>query len=307
MVPAAAGTPQYSGNFIPEIWSGSLLVKYYALSVFPGIANTKYEGEIKEQGDVINIRTTADVVINTHAKGQKLDIQHPDNPMITFPIRKALSFSFICNDIDKHQSDIDLMGDWSRDAGEKMRIAIDELGLGDVYADAHADNVGSTAGKESGSYNMGVSGTPKIISKENILEYTIDYGTILDEQDVPDDSRWTTFPAWMSNLLKKSDIKDVSMTGDSKSSIRHGRLGTIDTLELFKSNKIKKVTDGSYTVYYPMAGHKDAISFAAQMTEMDTLKAQSTFGRIVRGLNVFDYKVLKPEALVTGYVRKGTA
>lgn len=45
-VTAAAGTPQYSGTFIPEIWSGKLLVKFYAATVLAAISNTDYEGEI---------------------------------------------------------------------------------------------------------------------------------------------------------------------------------------------------------------------------------------------------------------------
>jgi len=44
MIAAAAGTPQFSGNFIPEKWSRMLLVKYYIASIFPGMANTYYEG-----------------------------------------------------------------------------------------------------------------------------------------------------------------------------------------------------------------------------------------------------------------------
>ena len=38
-------------------------------------------------------------------------------------------------------------------------------------------------------------------------------------------------------------------------------------------------------------------TFASQMTEMETLRAQSTFGNIVRGLQVYGYQVVKPEAL----------
>jgi hypothetical protein len=53
-----------------------------------------------------------------------------------------------------------------------------------------------------------------------------------------------------------------------------------------------------------MAGTRDAITFASQITNVETLRAQSTFGNIVRGLNVYGYKVAKPEALVAGYVRK---
>jgi hypothetical protein len=53
-----------------------------------------------------------------------------------------------------------------------------------------------------------------------------------------------------------------------------------------------------------MAGHKSGISFAAQMTKMESLRAESTFGTLVRGLNVYGYKVLKPEALVHLYIYK---
>ena len=44
-VGASAGTPQYSGTFVPEIWSGKLLVKFYAATVLAAISNTDYEGK----------------------------------------------------------------------------------------------------------------------------------------------------------------------------------------------------------------------------------------------------------------------
>jgi len=33
-----------SGNYIPEIWSGKLLEKFYEATVFAHISNTDYEG-----------------------------------------------------------------------------------------------------------------------------------------------------------------------------------------------------------------------------------------------------------------------
>lgn len=306
MVPAAMGMPQYSGNFIPEIWSGLLQVKYYAASIFPGIANTKYEGEIKQQGDLVKIRTRPDIVISDYIKGMNLDIQHPDNPLIEFQIRKAKYFNFICDEIDRHQSDINLMHEWSQDAGQQMRVSIDALGLGDVYADANSDNSGTTAGADSGGYNLGASGSAVTITKANVLDYIFYMMACLDEQNVPEQGRWWALPNWMNLKLKLSDLKDVSMTGDSTSTLRHGRVGGLDGAVIHKSNQIKSVLSGGTKYYYPMAGHKDAITFASQMTKMETLKTERTFGSLVRGLNVFDYSVIKDEALVTGYVTKGT-
>lgn len=304
MVPAAAGHPQYSGNFIPEIWSPLLNVKYYTASIFPGIANTKYEGAIKNVGDIVNIRQRADIDIRDYEKGMDLTVQKPDKPMITFPIRKAKYYAFTCDDIDAHQTDINMMEEWSQDAGEKLKIKIDAQGLGDVYANADSYNTGATAGVISQDFDLGASGDPLQVTKENALDFLVDLNTCLDEQDVPETQRWFAIPTWLNNRLKKSDLKDVSMTGDSSSVVRHGRVGRLDNTDVHKSNQIKRVLDGSDYCYYAMAGHIDSITFAAQMREMSSVESEKTFARIVRGLMVYDYKVLKEEALVTAYIKK---
>ena len=305
MVPAAPGTPQYSGTFIPEIWSGKLLVKFYAATVIAAITNTDYEGEIKDVGDKVIIRTVPDIVIRDYSKGQSLQIQRPESPNVELEIDKAKYFNFICDDIDKHQTDIALMDSWSRDASQQMKIIVDTEFLADVYADAHADNKGSSAGAVSGGFDLGTTGTPVVITKANVLDFIVDVGTVLTEQNVPEEDRWMVLPPWMCGTIQKSDLKDASLSGDGTSIMRNGRIGMVDRFTIYDSNLLTKVTDGAYQVFHAMAGHKSAISFAAQMTKMESLRAESTFGTLVRGLNVYGYEVLKDVSLCDLYVRKG--
>jgi len=67
-----SGHPDYSASgaskFIPEIWSGKLLVKFYDATVLPQISNTDYEGEIKNQGDKVYIRTRGSVTIKKYSR-----------------------------------------------------------------------------------------------------------------------------------------------------------------------------------------------------------------------------------------------
>ncbi len=306
MLPAASGSPQYSGNFIPEVWSGLLNEKFYLATIFPGIANTNWEGEIKNQGDKVYIRTTPDIEIHTgYVKGQKLAIDHPDKQATTWEISRGAYFSFICDSVDKHQSDLNLLEDWSADAGEQMKIEIDYEGLTDVYSYADSDNSGTTAGADSEGYDLGTSGSPVATTTDNVLDLLMDMSACLDEQSIPENNRYYALPSWITNLLKRSDLKDVSMTGDTKSPLRNGKIGEIDQIAVHKSNQIKRVMDGGYKCYYPMAGHKSAITFASQMNEMRTVEDKDVFGEIVQGLNVYDWKVVKPEGLVTAYARKG--
>lgn len=40
--PVAPGRPNYSGTFIPEIWSGKLIENFYDATVLSAISNTDY-------------------------------------------------------------------------------------------------------------------------------------------------------------------------------------------------------------------------------------------------------------------------
>lgn len=73
---------------------------------------------------------------------------------------------------------------------------------------------------------------------------------------------------------------------------------------LYLSNNIVGITEGTATLYKPIGGHSSGLTFAAQMTKMETLPNPDTFGQLVRGLNVYGYKVVEGKYLTTGVVIK---
>ena len=296
--PNAAGRPQYSGNFIPEIWSGKLIENFYDATVLAAISNTDYEGEIRQHGDTVNIRTTPEITIRTYTKGQTLQVENPDKPKLQLLIDKGEYFSCIEDDVDKVQSDIALMDNWSKDASERMKIKIDQRVLTDLLPDIASTNKGATAGRITGNIDLGTTGSPIAITKTNVLDYIVDLGTVLDEANAPEAGRFLVIPAKMAGMIKKSDLKDASITGDSMSVIRNGRLGMIDRFTIYMSHNLS-VSSGKFSL---IAGHKMGFTFASQMTNMETIRSESTFGNIVRGLQVYGYKVVKPEALAQGIV-----
>lgn len=114
-------------------------------------------------------------------------------------------WQFVADDVDKLQSDYDFIDDWATDAAQRLKIQIDTDILGAIYADAHASNQGATAGAKSGDINLGVTGTPLALDKTNILDKLIDIGTVLTEQNVPDEDRFVVLPPAMCALILKSD------------------------------------------------------------------------------------------------------
>src|ERR1700761_707965 len=69
--------PAYSGIFIPQIWSGKLVEKFYASTVLAAISNTDYEGEIKDFGDRVKIRTKPTITIRNYDADGLLALDRP--------------------------------------------------------------------------------------------------------------------------------------------------------------------------------------------------------------------------------------
>lgn len=303
--PVSPGRPNYSGNFIPEIWSGKLIENFYDATVLSAISNTDYEGEIRQYGDTVNIRTTPEITIRDYVKGQSLTVENPDKPKIQLLIDKGEYFACVEDDVDQVQSDINLMDTWSKDASERMKIKIDTRVLTDILPGVGSFNKGATAGEQSASFNLGTTGAPLTVSKDGaggttpVVDLLVDLGTVLDEANCPEQSRFVVIPAKMANLIKKSELKDASLSGDGTTMLRNGRLGMIDRFTLYVSHNLN-VSSGKYSI---IAGHKMGFTFASQMTNMETIRSESTFGNIIRGLQVYGYKVVKPEALATAVVQ----
>lgn len=302
--PVVSGRPNYSGNFIPEIWSGKLIENFYDATVLAAISNTDYEGEIRSMGDTVNIRTTPEITIRDYVKGQTLTVETPDKPKIQLVIDKGEYFACVEDDIDKIQTDVNLMDTWSKDASERMKIKIDQRVLTDLLPGIGAFNKGLTAGEQSASYNLGTTASPLTVTKDgasattSVIDLIVDLGTVLDEANCPEAGRFLVIPAKMAGLIKKSELKDASLTGDGTSVVRNGRLGMIDRFTLYVSHNLN-VSSGKTSL---IAGHKMGFTFASQMTEMETIRSESTFGNIIRGLQVYGYQVVKPEALAQAVV-----
>lgn len=293
--------PQRGGatrTFIPQIWTGRFNERFYDTTIWGECANNDFEGDLK-LGDEAIIHTVPDATISDYEKGDTLTYEDLDAPNVTMPIDFAKLFAFKIDSIDKYQASPKLMDEFMNNATMRMKLAIDAIVEGLAYLGVAAANQGATAGAVSGDINLGTDGAPLVIDKTNILDFIVDMGVVLGESETPEGSRWIHLPKKMCGLLKKSDLKDASITGDGESVMRNGRLGRIDDLTIYSCNHIAKV-GANYKI---LAGTKAAVTFASQMQEVQHLaQLESTFGQAVRGLNVFGAKVIQPTQIALGTV-----
>lgn len=300
-------SPAYTGVFIPTLWSGKLIEKFYDATVLAAIANTDYAGEITNQGDKVTIRQKPTITVSNYEANQQISVQRPSSNVVELNIDKGKYFATIVDDVMETQADLNLLGMWADDASEQMKISIDNDVLRGVATDVSADNKGATAGRISNDIDLGTTvTTPITLTSSNVIDYILDHGLVLDEQNIPETGRWMVIPSWMAAMIKKSELRDASLTGDGTTMLRNGRLGMIDRFTLYASNLLPAGTaDGLAAGETNMfAGHSHGLTFASQLTKMETIRSELTFGTIMRGLQVYGYKVTDGTALTSGIITK---
>lgn len=363
----SSASPAYSGIFIPAIWSGKFVEKFYDATLLGAIASTDYEGEIRNFGDTINIRTNPTITISPYSTDQALTVQRPSSNLVVLSINTGAYFNAVLDDVMEIQADVDLLSNWADNASEQMKVYVDQVilavgsignNVATVAANATGLNMGFGAGRLSQTINLGSStnttlqisaakyfGAPLWLARaaqgpgtsvtiygttgipatgsglnaataRGVLDFIIDAGLVLDEQRCPETGRWIALPAWTAAMIKRSAFQQAYLTGDAVSIARNGRLGMIDRFTVYVSNLLPvgsgagagaagatsaaavglatSLAAGEYAVYF---GHALGLTFASQMTKVETLRSESTFGTLLRGLQVWGSQVINPTIL----------
>lgn len=303
---AYSGTA-YSGTFIPALWSGKLAQKFYAATVFGEIANTDWQGDISGMGDTVIINTIPTVTINDYQIGQNLAYEIPAPSTISLVINKGKYFGVNVNNVLELQAKPKLMDMFTNDASMQMKIKIDTDVLAGTFDQCSSTNKGATAGKISAGYNLGTDLAPVTLTAANILANITALSSVLDEANVPETDRWLVITPTERQILMQSNLAQAQFMGDGVSVLRNGRIGMIDRFVVFVSNLVPRAAAGkdyananltsALKRHAIMAGHKSGITFAAQIAKVESLQNPNDFGQLVRGLNVYGYKVAQADAL----------
>jgi hypothetical protein len=301
-----------STGFIPEIWSAKLVEKFYASTVLSAISNTDYEGEIQNQGDRVKIRTKPTITIKDYQADGLLGLERPSGGSVELYIGVGKYFSLILDDVMEVQSDLNLLSMWSDDAAQQLKIVVDRDVLGGIVGGAAAKNRGATGGVISGNLNLGIKGTPLAVklapttSEVGILDVLLRLGQALDEQNIPEQGRWVVMSAAAGRYIKQSELRQAYLSGDPVSMLRNGRLGMVDRFTIYISNLLPtSATDatnfaaGEQIIF---AGHAHGLTFASQISKVETLRSELTFGQILRGLQVYGYQIVDASAIAQAQI-----
>lgn len=266
-------------NFIPEVWSASILEALRAKLVFPSLCNRDYEGDIREAGDTVHITGYDDVTVKKYTRGTNITVDAvTDANKGTLTIDQSDYFAFKVNDLDKVQAKADLTGNFTNSAAYNMALNVEKYisGLMDKAATAPAKTISVTT--PSDAYLAVVEARKQ-----------------LDKQNVPTEGRWIVVsPDFYALLLQ--DSRFIEGTEAGHNTLLNGVVGSVSGFTVVESNNVPTVSDKP-SEQSIIAGTNAATTFAQQVNKVEAMRMQDDFADMVRGLDLYGGLVVRPECL----------
>jgi hypothetical protein len=111
--------------FTPIKYSLKLVELLYNDTLYTSITNTDYEGQIKDSGDRVRVRTAAKISLSAYTKGMTL-VKQDLNPVYEdLVVDQMQYFSFGVDDVDKMQNDINAINEYASNTKRDMAELID--------------------------------------------------------------------------------------------------------------------------------------------------------------------------------------
>lgn len=276
-------------NFIPEVWSASILEALRAKLVFPSLCNRDYEGDIREAGDTVHITGYDDVTVKKYTRGTNITVDAvTDANKGTLTIDQSDYFAFKVNDLDKVQAKVDLTGNFTNSAAYNMALNVEKYisGLMDKAATAPAKTISVTT--PAGAYLAVVEARKQ-----------------LDKQNVPTEGRWIVVsPDFYALLLQ--DSRFIEGTEAGHNTLLNGVVGSVSGFTVVESNNVPTVS-GKPSKQSIIAGTNAATTFAQQVNKVEAMRMQDDFADMVRGLDLYGGLVVRPECLTKVVLTLGDA
>lgn len=276
-----SGAQTNAGVTTPDIWSKKLNIKLYERTYLKDITNSNWENEAKGPGDTIFIREVPDIPVRRYIPGQPQKRDRAKYKSIPLVINKTAAFALEFEDVEKLQSDMQLQSDFTNGATKNMDEFMSADLLQTVYSKA-----GITFQLNTPTADQFFQAYMKALMLLGKNKVNIDDPSQL----------WSVAPYEAFYLMGIGAQTKAQDMGVSKSTVLSGKPSdAFAGVRTYFSNQLALV--GGRTQI--LIGSKMAITWAMQMDrKIETLRNPDAPGDIVRGMCLYAFEVVKPEALV---------
>lgn len=262
-------------NFVPTIWNAAIQRTLHRNLVAKKICNREAEGSIKKSGDTVYFNGLVKPTITAYTGS--VSYEGLVSARVALQIDQASYFAFEVTDIQEAQANVSLKGSQATEAAYGLQESADTYVLG-LYANANRTITDTTLDSAT------------VIS---VLGTAAQY---LAEADVKMQDMWMVIPPWIRLKLQLAGIKfqiNDGLKGE-------GGIAWTDELgfDIYVTNQVKNTGTLASPVSECMAGSYNSIVYADQILDTETMRLEGKFATVIRGLNTYGAKIIRPEQVV---------
>lgn len=285
--------------FNSEAWSQRLVVKLDQVNIVLPLINRDWEGDLR-QNKSVQIRTPGNITMASYTRGAVLSYQDLAPVKETFTVNDGQYFAFEVDDLDKAQSDINAMDVYMKRAVVALNNTVESKLLAGLKVGTPTAN--QITGASSAAITIDSSSTAGI----GIYPLFCQARTVLSNNNVPatPGARWAIIdPDTTSLLLQDTEhfvragelgdkvVQYGTIGGDEvarTAANAPGFVGMIAGFMVYETPHVVSTGTQGSGVRYLQFGDNEGLTYAAQITEIEMLRLQTTFADAVRGLLLHD-------------------
>lgn len=262
-------------NFIPEIWAAGVTTAFHSNQVVIPTLTTNYSGEASKGNTVHIIGATTPTIVDYAAAGRVITAEALADTEVTLLIDQEKAFSVNIDDVDAVQA-AGTFDAWVQSAGRALAEDAEKYVIAQMIS-----------GAASAQASTPVAVDTPAEAKAAILAIR----TKMTKSKVPADNRFVAVNPAMADLLLQA-IEAYNVSG-SDFELRNGQVARLYGMPVLETAAFAEETKPVAVGY-----HTSAVAFVSQIDKVESLRNQTKFSDIVRGLNVYGAKVTLGTAVV---------
>lgn len=259
-------------NFIPEMWAAGVTQSFQANQLVIPTLNTQYTGTVSRGNTVHIINATTPTVVDYAAAGRSITAEALADTEVQLLIDQEKAFSVNVDDVDRVQAAGEFNA-WTDAAGKALAEDAESYVISQMLAGATDANSGAGVVDDAASAKAAIRSLRKAMV----------------EAKVPAGGRFAIVNPDFADLLLEG-LSDVAAAGSS-TELRDGEIMKLYGMTIIESPLVGEATPTA------IGYHQDMVAFVNQIQSLESLRNQTKFADIVRGLNVYGAKVVKAEAV----------
>jgi len=277
-------------NILNEIWSPIIYRGLHEVSSSFQFLSRKWEGECK-LGKTVHVGTPDSVTIRNYT-GASITVEDMTPATTAITVDQAKYWAFAVDDVQEIHTKPGVMDLQLPEAIVTLAENTDEAIWAYLYAQATADVDASdapTAGAGNAGIILTIDDDSATTSEMTPLEVLAVAGRKMDKLFIPREDRYAIVPPeFIEYAIRGGTILASNFPGVSLQALKEGKVQRMMGFNVQMSGKLTKAT----SIRHGVAFHRSCCAVGYALDKMETLRRESNFGDLVRGLLVYFRQIM---------------